>query len=246
MQIGLRLDTLPGGLQPEALTLSLVQAYAMSRAKGPVRTVPVRGRILTAGADAAACTIYSLPDENDKQQMEFVAVTARRNGGDVWAVYRTIRYSNEEINPIKWSHFRSAVSDKQDWDPTEPRTSAPALWPAASAFAQLGANLSLLEEAFAEAQAKADDIGPLTNEQVLALLDNLMQVADNDYPPTFEFNSYMSNMVCNRLAMCGPMRAVDVLLRNVAQAQHFHDFRAWIWQNIWAIGNRTARGPDQR
>jgi hypothetical protein len=41
-------------------------------------------------------------------------------------------------------------------------------------------------------------------------------------------------------------RAADAFLRHIRLVKTMHDYRAWIWQCAWGVGNRTDRGPDQR
>lgn len=241
-----RLDVVPTGMQAEALATSLVQAYATGRAADTPRGGPVGGSLVTPGADGQASLIYSLPESGGKQQMEHVSVTAHAHPEGLWALYQSMRHSNQEVNPVKWAHLRNAMYRNAHWDPAQPRTSPPALWPPSSAFAELSGSLTLTEEAWAEAQAKATDIGPLTDDQVVNSIRLFITFSNSDHPPTFELHSYLLDMTSHHVAAQNPSRAADAFLRNINQVKTMHDFRAWIWQCIWAIGNRTDRGPDQR
>jgi hypothetical protein len=97
-----------------------------------------------------------------------------------------------------------------------------------------------------EAQAKAADIGPLTDDQVLSTIDLMVGFGNHDNPPTWELHPYILDMTSQQVAMRCPSRAADAFVRNISLVKTMHDFRAWIWQCLWGVGNRLDRGPDQR
>jgi hypothetical protein len=234
-----RLDTVPTSMHGEALATSLAQAYAAGRATEAPRGGPVRGDLMARGADGDVSLIYSLPASGGTQQMENLSVTTRSCTEGMWALYQSILHSNQEVNPVKWAHVRSAMDRNTHWDPEDPRATPPSL-------AELDATLTLLPDAWDEAQAKAADIGPLTDDEVVSTLRLLVGFGNHDNPPTFELHPYILDMTSQHVTMRCPARAADAFLRNIRLVKTMHDYRAWIWQCVWGVGNRLDRGPDQR
>jgi hypothetical protein len=243
---GFRLDDLPTSTEPAGLAQALATAYANARAETPppVRAVPPKLR--ADGAAAAASALYVLRDAADRSMEHLVVTIKPRNAAAVWALYHTARYTIREVNPIRWAHVRTAIADKQHWDPAAPRRTTPALWPATSAFAECSAALKLTESAWAEASAKAAAIGPLADDETEALAKLILGMANNDDPPTLALHPYILELAMRQIAMQGPTRAAEAILRNLAEVKTTHDLRAWCWQCVWAIGNRDDRDPSQR
>lgn len=243
IEIGVRIDTLPAGTEPLALASSLTQAYAVSRAREVRRVAPLRGRLLGDGFHAGANTIYQRRDGGPAALMEHVQVHVREDidAGATWAVYVTTRYAAADLDVVRWAHLRSAMAGQEQWNPAQPRTAAPPLWPAHSDFAELTARLLLLPEAHAEAQRKSTELGPLSEADAAAVVDELISTASGDEPPTAPVSEALIGAYCRRIAPRIPTRAGETLMRNTPGIKTFHDLRAWCWQGIWAVGHR----PDQ-
>ncbi len=240
----LRVDVVPAETDPQALAVALASAYARNRTGGDATATPLPPNLRASGAVAAARASYTLPG-SPKPTIEQLVVTVRPHEGQLAAAYHAMRCLAGDVNPVQWAHVRSAMLVAARWEPVPP-TAAPALWPATSTFAEPSAALTLAPAAWSVAQAKAAEIGPLSDEQTRALLQQLVAVANTDDPPAFEVPSYLNQLVARQIAMAGPTRATEALLRNLDEVKTAHDLRAWCWQNIWAIGNRDDRGTAQR
>lgn len=88
-------------------------------------------------------------------------------------------------------------------------------------------------------------MGPLTDVEAGELTEQLLQVSNSDDPPTLEVHPYILEQTCRQLAMRGPPRAIEAMLRNTKQIKTTHDLRAWCWQCIWAMRNRTGLPSPQ-
>lgn len=240
---GFRLDEVPAGPEPRALAQALVTAYAANRAASPARPRPIPDR-LRPGTVAGGQATYPLRDAADPT-IEQLWVLVRPSPQGFWALHHTTRFRTADLNALQWAHLRSLVVDKHHWDPDAPRTTAPAMYPP-SAFARPAAKLDLTDEAWHEATAKARDVGPLADEQTTALADLLVEIAQTDDPPSTPVIPPLLQLHMRKIAMCGPTRAAEALLRNLQACKTMFDLRAWCWQCAWAIGNREGRGPEQR
>jgi hypothetical protein len=241
VEIGVRIDRMPLGPEPVALAATLTQAYAASRAAELRRVGPLRGRLLGQGFDGGANTIYARRDAGPAPQMEHVQVVVHEEDDATYAVYLTTRYAAADVDVVRWANLRTAMAGTQRWDADDPRTEAPRLWPAASAFAELGPRLLLSPAAHAEAQRKSAELGPLTEPQAAALVDVLISTATSDEPPTHDLHPHMLEIYCRQIAACGPTQACEVILRNTPELRTIHDLRAWCWQGIWALGHRPGQ-----
>lgn len=172
---------------------------------------------------------------------EQLEVTLRATAGAVQAVqvmYYSCRFHTEKVNPFRWAHFRTAVRPHQLWD--GPDTTAPALWPS-SAFSSSSVVLDLSERAFAEAQAKASALGGLTateHDEVVATLLELN--ATNDLPATTPLVPLIAMLVPVKIREAVSPAVSSTLLANFGEVKTMHDLRAWLWQQVWAIGNRAG------
>jgi hypothetical protein len=242
VELGVRIDALATSTDPQALAMSLTQAYAMSRAQEVRRVAPLRGRLLGHGFQGGANTIYVVRDAGPASQMEHVEVHTRQDGETTWAVYVTTRWVSSEVDVVRWAHLRTALGGQAYWDPASPRTNAPRLWPASSVFAEPDARLQLLPAAQGDAEKMSAELGPLGDDDANGLVDLLINTASGDDPPTGEVSEALIGAYCRRLVGRAPTtRAGETLLRNTPAIKTFHDLRAWCWQAIWALGHR----PDQ-
>jgi hypothetical protein len=228
---GFRRDDIPDGKEPRALAQALALAYATNRAASPPSPRPIADR-LRPGTAAGAQVTYPLRDEPTIEQL-WVLLQPTSSG--VAALYHTTRFRTADLDLLQWAHLRSLIIDQHRWG--EPRTTAPSLYPP-SAFALPAARLDLTDAAWAEAQAKAADLGELTSEQTTALADVLLELAQTDDPPP---QSPQLELAMRKVATVGPSKAAEVLLRNLEACKTAFDLRAWAWQCAWAIGNREAR-----
>jgi hypothetical protein len=238
---GFRRDDLPPGNDPRALAQALSLAYGTNRAASPPRPRPIPDR-LRPGTGAGAQVTYPLRDEPEPT-IEQLWLLLRPTPSGFAALYHTTRFRTADLNILQWAHLRSLVLGQHRWD--EPRTTAPSLYPP-SAFALPTARLDLTDAAWAEAQAKAADVGALTTDQTTALADVLLELAQTDDPPAQTLIPPQLQLTMRKIAMVGPSKAAEVLLRNLEACKTAFDLRAWAWQCAWAIGNRDDRERHQR
>ena len=239
IELGFRIDRLPTETDPQALAIALATAYGNARATEPPQLRPLAGDNLAKGATAGAWCSYLLRDVPDRT-MEQLEVSTRSDTGGVSALYFTVRYPIPIVNPVQWAHFHAAIRGHQRWNTDAIPTIAPTLWPE-SAFALSGVALTFTREADREADQKAAELGVIADDQTAELLKILLEFSNNDVQPTMELPQFLKTLIPNRLIAHGPADVAQVLLRNFDQIKTMHDLRAWIWQCIWAMGNRASR-----
>jgi hypothetical protein len=176
---------------------------------------------------------YPLRDEPEPT-IEQLWVLLRPTPSGVAALYHTTRFRTGDLDLLQWAHRRSLIIDQHRWG--EPLTTAPSLYPP-STFALPAARLDLTDAAWAEAQAKAADLGELTSEQATALTGALVELAQTDDPPT---QPPQLELAMRKVTTVGPSKAAEVLLRNLEACKTAFDLRAWAWQCTWAIENRAS------
>jgi hypothetical protein len=233
---GFRRDDIPDGNDARALAQALSLAYATNRAASPPRPRTIAER-LRPGTAAGAQVTYPLRDEPEPA-IEQLWVLLRPTASGVAALYHTTRFRPADLDLLRWAHLRSLIVDQHRWG--EPHTTPPPLYPP-SAFALPAARLELTDAAWAEAHAKAADLGALTSEQTTALADALREVAQTDDPPRQALSPPQIELAMRKVAAVAPPQAADVLVRNVEACQTAFDLRAWAWQCAWAIRNRQSR-----
>lgn len=239
LELGFRAERDPGEMAPGARVTTHALAYASQRTGGAPSVAPVKA-LLARGAEAAATTMYT-PVDGTMEHL--VVTTARSEDGTVWCMYQTARFSPGELSPVEWANLRTAIMSGQSWVTTDrPRTS---VWPR-SEIVEPSARMRFTPRACQEAEAKARDMGPLTNDETHVLAQRLLAFPNSDDPPGFPIGRTTIEHAKLQIASCAPEQASKVLLRNLEQVKTAHDFRAWCWQCIWAIGNRADRTPDQR
>ena len=229
VELGVRLDTLPSGMEPAALAIALATAFGTTRA-GTAPTV-------RAAKINAATAIYEIKGESDR--LEHLTVAVKERDGGLWALYLVVRYRIANVTPIQWANLRTAMFPNQHWDPAAPHASAPRLWPAASTFAAPTPALALTDQAAREATAKAADLGVMSRDVVIGLTDLLLDFSSQDQAPTEDMPQVILDMARRQLAARAPSQVTEVLTRNLDAVKTVFDFRAWCWQCIYAIGNRA-------
>lgn len=242
IELGFRLDTLPTTVTAEALAIALAAAYSRNRAGTTVNVHPMVGTFLPPGASAGGRCVYDLPDtetDDDGAMMEQLEVTVRAGAGTVLAMYYTVRFKTGPVNPVRWAHVRTAVREHQRFDGA--KTTPPQLWPA-SAIAASSATLTLTDAAFAEAQAKAGSLGGLSDAEHAAIVTTLLELSGNDVPPSAPLPPFFATLIPAKIREAMPSGLSEILLANFRQVSTYHDLRAWIWQQMWAIGNRSSGG----
>ncbi len=239
LELGFRAERDPGEMPPDARVTTHALGYASERTGGAPSVAPVTA-LLARGAQAAATTIYTA---GDGIMEHLVVTTACAADGTVWCLYQTARFRAGELSPVEWANLRTAIMSSQSWltgDP--PKTS---VWPR-SELVEPSARMLFTPLACREAEAKARDMGPLTNDETQVLAQRLLAFPNTDDPPGLPIGRTTLELAKLQIASCAPEQASKVLLRNLEQVKTAHDFRAWCWQCIWAIGNRADRSPHQR
>jgi hypothetical protein len=108
---------------------------------------------------------------------------------------------------------------------------------ASSTFAEPSAKLMFTAAAWQEGQAKAGELGAVDATPVDALTKMFLSFANSDDPPSLTIRRATVELAHLQIASVAPNRASQVLLRNLGDVQSTHDFRAWCWQCVWALGN---------
>ncbi len=239
LELGFRAERDPGQMPPDARVTTHALAYASQRTGGAPSVAPVNA-LLARGAQAAATTMYT-PEDGTMEHL--VVTTACTDDGTVWCLYQTARFCPGELSPVEWANLRTAIMSGQSWVTSDrPKTS---VWPR-SELVEPSARMLFTPRACQEAEAKARDMGPLTNDETHVLAQRLLAFPNSDDPPGLPIGRTTLEHAKLQIASCAPEQASKVLLRNLEQVKTAHDFRAWCWQCIWAIGNRAHRSPDQR
>lgn len=239
VEIGFRLDPLPTSADPKATTTALALTYATARARETPRIIAGYDRNLAPGASAAAFATYALPGEGEQRAMEYLLLTTKRTEAAAWTVYLTMRFRTGEIATMLWANVRTAIVANQRWNDAAPPSS---VWPA-SAYAAASAALQLTERARQEARLKAAELGGMSEAHVDKLVDMLIMFTNrNDEAPATEMHPYIRDQLAGQVRMAAPPEITTVLLRDVEGVKTMHDFRAWSWECMWAIGNRARFG----
>jgi hypothetical protein len=173
-----------------------------------------------------------------ERALEHLMVTTAMGNDTLWSLYQTTRFRTDEVMPIEWVNFRTALAYYQSWIETRAPDVHP--WPA-SEFAEPSAKLTLKPRALVEARAKAQELGALSDESSRNLGELLVGFASHDDPPALPIGRATLELTGLRIAGTGLDRAATVLLRNLGEVKTTHDYRAWCWQCIWAIDNRADR-----
>jgi hypothetical protein len=240
VEVGLRMDEVPTQIRAPALVAALLTSYATTRAANLARLRPdaLDAPLLPRGAACGMGASYGLRGDDDAA-MESLAIIARTTRADlVHALFLTVRFRAGDFTPFSWSNLRPALLAHQSFTPGElPST---AVWPPHPAFAMPKAKLELTDAAFAVAQAKAAQIGQMTPQEVGQIADVLLNATHRDLPPSAAWDHAADLPLARAIAGCIPTVAAEVLLRNQHEVQTAHDFRGWLWQCFWAVGNRAS------
>lgn len=239
IELGLRMDEVPTKITPDHLATALLTSYAQMRARDPaaVASQVLSGKMLPLGAATGTCASYKVVGNID-DAMEFIAITLKPARNEiVHAVHMTVRYRISETTPFAWSNLRSLLLRHQSWEPGRPARAS--VWPATSAFLKLSPLFELTDEAKVEAKAKADDVGEIDRATVNQLADLLLDSTNENWPPIDPWSDELTHDIAIKIAMCVGTRVAEVLLRDTPQINSVHDFRGWLWECYWGVGNRA-------
>ena len=239
IELGFRMDELPTKITPNNLAPALLTSYAQMRARDPatVASQVLSGKMLPAGAETGMCASYKVIGAID-DAMEFVAITLKPARNEiVHALHMTVRYRISETTPFAWSNLRSLLLHHQSWQPG--RLARAPVWPATSAFLKLSPLFELTDEAKAEARDKAENVGEIDRATVNQLADLLLESTNQNSPPIDPWFDGLTHDIAIKIAMCVGTRVAELLLRDTPQIKSVHDFRGWLWECYWAVGNRA-------
>lgn len=235
VEISYRMDQITTQLPMEPLAVALATAYAQNRATQPPQVRPSRGAEMVYGADAAARAIYAIPGDNPTA-MEWLSVTMQSTESEVFALYQIVHFRRDDLNALQFANLRTAMVGAQQWN--EPSMTSLTVWPE-SRFAKPSVALELTDEAWAEAQVKASEVGAVDSEDIATLTELLIGFANNEQLPIAEVPKAVLDVIAQRIASNAPSRSSMVLLRNLYDVRTMHDLRGWCWQQLWALGNRS-------
>lgn len=241
VELGFRMDEVPTQIKvPALLTTSLI-TYAQMRASVPagrLRPDVLEAPLLAPGAVGGMRVVYGL-NGDDTAAMEFLAITAKTGRRDTMhLLHMTVRFRAGDFSPFSFSNLWPALLAHQSWEPGQlPSTQ---VWPPAPAFALPKAKLELADAAFDVARGKAALIGEMAPKDVDQLADYLLEQTNRPLHPSAAWNRDQDLPVARAIAGRIPSAVADVLLRNLHEVQTAHDYRGWLWQNYWAVGNRAG------
>lgn len=247
VELGFRMDEAPTQLKVPALVTASLITYTQLRATGPVGRLRMDAAEPPLLASGAICTLhaaYGLKGD-DTAAMETLAITAKAGRRDVLnLLHMTIRFRAGDLSPFSYSNLFPALLAHQSWQPGElPSTQ---VWPASPAFAKPQAELALTDAAFEVARGKAALIGEVSPKDVNQLADYLIAETNRKIAPSAPWVRDLDLPVARTIAGCIPSQPAEVLLRNLHEVQTGHDYRGWLWQNYWAVGNRAGLRPANR
>lgn len=74
-----------------------------------------------------------------------------------------------------------------------------------------------------------------------AVVKTLLELNDfNDLPATTPLLPLLATLIPLKVNEAAPPGVSSILLANFAEVKTMHDLRAWLWQQVWAIGNRSS------
>ena len=231
---GFRIDELPTQVEPSALAIALLGTYRNNRAgkqEAQIKPLPIAATWRLAGGHA----IYPLRDQPEPT-MEQAWLDLRAGPAGYSALFHTTWFESAAVNHLAWGHLRASFIDQHAWD-GKPRDPSPTIWPF-SAITLRSARLDLTARAWEMAAGKAGDLGQLPTEQTLAVLDYLRCFVTADDSPRAPLDPALRNQIWGRIMELLPQRAAIGLLVGLDDCTTRHDLRGWVWQQVWAMGNR--------
>jgi hypothetical protein len=236
VEVTYRMDRITNRLEMEALAVALAGAYAQTRAVEMPHVRASRNEELCENAEAGARAIYNLP--GDDSAMEWLSVLVQSvTQTEVDVLYQVVKFRRDDLNSIQFASLRTAMVGAQAWS-DEPPTSLE-VWPP-SRFVAPSVALTLVDDAWAEAQTKASEIGLVDANDIAAVTELLIGFATDDHQPRKPVPKFMLDIIAERIASSLDTVVSIVLLRNVYDVAIFHDLRGWCWQSLWALGNRAG------
>lgn len=238
IEFGFRMDEVPTEITAANLLPALISSYASGRAASPDRLDVdwLRGKAAANGGHGAMRANYQLRGD-DPMAMEFLAIILKPMPRGFHALHLTIRYRRGEFTPFAWSNLRWALLFSQSWGPG--RLASTALWPEQPVLLQPSAKFELTEHASREARIKAEQVGSVSSAESEQLARVLLEWTNKPAPPIWDCPEDVEMEVSREIVQAVPSRVADVLLRNLGEAKTLHDFRGWLWQCYWAVGNRA-------
>jgi hypothetical protein len=235
VEVTYRMDRVTNQLEMEALAVALAGAYAQTRAIEMPHIRPSRNEELCQNAEAGARAIYNLP--GDDTAMEWLSVLAQSvTQTEVDVLYQVVKFRRDDLNSIQFASLRTAMVGAQAWS-DDPFTNLE-VWPP-SRFVVPSVALTFVDDAWAEAQTKASEIGEVDQRDVDEVTKLLIGFATTDQHPRTDVPKFMLDIIAERIAQNLDTVVSVVLLRNLYDVAIFHDLRGWCWQSLWALGNRV-------
>lgn len=217
-------------LNADAETLAINYRNVRSTDDAEIRPLP--NAFPTRGSIGGAQVIYSLADSTEPMMEQLWIVLHGEH-----ALYHTTRFRNVDVNTIAWGHLRSSFIDQHWWREAEPRDATPSIWPE-SVITQPSAKLDLTEAGWRDARIKSSEIGSLSPDEQRVLLTLFREYAQSDFTPRMQVSQNARETLRQRIESACPARAAQTLLRGLDGCASRHDLRGWIWQCVWAIGQR--------
>jgi hypothetical protein len=244
VELGFRMDEVPTQVKVPALVTASLITYAQMRAAGPVgrlRMDALEPPLLAPGSICTLHATYGLKGE-DTAAMESLAITVKAGRRDtLHLLHMTVRFRAGDLSPFSFSNLWPALLAHQSWQPGE--VPSMQVWPPNPSFARPQAKLELTEAAFEVARGKAALIGEISPADVNQLADYLIAETNRKPAPSAPWDRDQDLPVARSIAGRIPSQFAEVLLRNLHEVQTAHDYRGWLWQNYWAVGNRAGLKP---
>lgn len=239
VELGFRMDEIPGSMAAPAVATSSLSSYAITRSQNPAQLRPAAldGRLLARAASSGLYAMYQVRGD-DQAAMEFLVVTAKAARSATHALHMTVRFRRGDFTPFAWSNMRPALLAHQSWSPTE--LPSQQIWPETGVFLVRSVKFELTDEAFETARAKAASIGDIAAADVDQLADILLEATNIDDAPSAAWGGDAELALARRIAGCVPTAVAEVLMGNMPLVRTAHDLRGWLWQCYWALGNRAG------
>lgn len=244
VELGFRMDEVPTQIRVPALVTASLITYSQMRAALPVARLRMDAVDLPLLAPGAICTLHTVYGLNgdDTSAMEFLAITAKAGRRDTtYLLHMTVRFRAGHFSPFSFSNLWPALLAHQSWQPGELPSAQ--VWPTNPRFARPQGKLELTDAAFEVARGKAALIGEISPKDVNQLADYLLSEANRKIAPSAPWNRDQDLTVARTIASSIPTEFAEVLLRNLSEVETAHDYRGWLWQNYWAVGNRAGLRP---
>lgn len=222
VEIRMRVDKRPEGIQATPLAIALAQTFAGNRTRSEIKVSPAQEKQRKLWTvEGAASTMYPLktfdPSGADSEE---VLVLVRENH----VVTLTKSFAGAFTDSTRWTLFNSACAGSIRWNPRKVAKQVPHLWPR-STFLDPGIQGTLPEIRRAEARALTTRLprSPELLKEAFPRLDTLIHGSE---PPWDPFDEDLRTFVGRYLSEVFDRTAIRAYVeQEMARLQCAHDMR---------------------